>query len=332
MANYFLVDFPPNFRQNDGHQQSNDLDFEDLRVLLSFGQTLTLATTVNLRDLMVFFRPNVRPKNCLKERCFLCLVSPKQRMTLFARAAMVNILVRRLMLTRCTNQIRAPFHHSACIARRWLAPITLNPRNLENLRYLQNAIFQEGVDLCRRECYFVASIRFRDASMLHHPPSNVTLADMCISGRVEWGRTPIYVHNSKRAFELAFSGALTRCMDSLGILAYCYLSGEGTVRSPEIGLALALRSSNADSFYGKFALGLCYKEGWGVFRDFAEAVRLFHLAAAHDHSLAQYNLGIMYENGLGVPKDTQKAFDWYEKASDQGLKEAWNRTIDMKMS
>jgi hypothetical protein len=41
--------------------------------------------------------------------------------------------------------------------------------------------------------------------------------------------------------------------------------------------------------------------------------------AEHGDACVQYDLGAMYLNGIGVPEDDAKAFQWAQKAADQGL-------------
>ncbi|MGP5546880.1 tetratricopeptide repeat protein [Psychrobacter alimentarius] len=49
-------------------------------------------------------------------------------------------------------------------------------------------------------------------------------------------------------------------------------------------------------------------------------------------SQTQLNIGGLYENGYGVPQDYDKAFEWYQKAADQGNPQASNRIGKLVMN
>ena len=60
-----------------------------------------------------------------------------------------------------------------------------------------------------------------------------------------------------------------------------------------------------------------YRKGF-----YKEAFSKFLNSAQLGNSQAQYNLGVMYENGEGAEANIEKAKKWYEKASENGDKEA----------
>jgi TPR repeat protein len=55
------------------------------------------------------------------------------------------------------------------------------------------------------------------------------------------------------------------------------------------------------------------------------AFALRRMSALKGYENAQYNLGVMYEKGQGVQKDEKKAMAWFEKAAEQGNKDALNK-------
>ena len=57
-------------------------------------------------------------------------------------------------------------------------------------------------------------------------------------------------------------------------------------------------------------------------RDYTNAFEWFEKAANQGFAEAQCSLGWMYENGEGIPQDGQKAVKWYKKAVEQGDKKA----------
>jgi hypothetical protein len=64
-------------------------------------------------------------------------------------------------------------------------------------------------------------------------------------------------------------------------------------------------------------------EGEGGGMNLAFALR--RMSALQGYENAQYNLGVMYEKGQGVQKDEKKAIAWFEKAAEQGNKDALNK-------
>jgi len=64
------------------------------------------------------------------------------------------------------------------------------------------------------------------------------------------------------------------------------------------------------------AVGLCYLNGSTVDKNEGKAVE--YLEKAGENKFAQFYLAEMYENGKNKPKDLKKAFELYQKASDQG--------------
>lgn len=71
-----------------------------------------------------------------------------------------------------------------------------------------------------------------------------------------------------------------------------------------------------------FKLGLRYQNGEGVEKDNRKAFEWFQKAAEQGHATAQNGLGVMYYNGKGTEKNYAKAKRWYEKAAKQGYAEA----------
>ena len=72
----------------------------------------------------------------------------------------------------------------------------------------------------------------------------------------------------------------------------------------------------------QFNLGLMYSEGQGVKQDYFKAFEWWQKAADQGYASAQFNLGVMYANGQGVKQDYFKAFEWYQKAAEQGYAKA----------
>ena len=56
-------------------------------------------------------------------------------------------------------------------------------------------------------------------------------------------------------------------------------------------------------------------------KDIGQAFNLY-LSAANRLNIAQYNLAYYYQDGKFVEKDLNKAYEWFLKASKQGMHEA----------
>jgi TPR repeat protein len=63
-------------------------------------------------------------------------------------------------------------------------------------------------------------------------------------------------------------------------------------------------------------LGFVYDNGIGVPQDDTKAFEWYNRAADQGVSFAQLNIAVMYENGRGVPKDYVQAYKWYALAGD----------------
>ena len=66
-------------------------------------------------------------------------------------------------------------------------------------------------------------------------------------------------------------------------------------------------------------LGRMYVSGEGIKKDVGRGVELWRFAAEHGFHTAQVLMGMVYHRGdLGVPRDLDMAYQWYQRAADQG--------------
>lgn len=68
-------------------------------------------------------------------------------------------------------------------------------------------------------------------------------------------------------------------------------------------------------------LGVMYESGIGFRQDYAKAFEWFDKAANQGLVQAEFNLGVMYANGTGVRQDDTKAIVLFQNACDKGLQE-----------
>jgi TPR repeat protein len=72
-------------------------------------------------------------------------------------------------------------------------------------------------------------------------------------------------------------------------------------------------------------LGYMYQFGIGTVKNLKKAFEYYEKAANQGYAHSQYNLGIMYYGGTGTSKNLEKAFEYYEKAANQGHAHSQNR-------
>jgi TPR repeat protein len=72
-----------------------------------------------------------------------------------------------------------------------------------------------------------------------------------------------------------------------------------------------------------------YYFGEGTEKNMKKAFEYYEKAANQGHAIAEFNLGVMYEHGEGTAKDMKKAFKYYEKAANQGHADAQNNLAEM---
>jgi hypothetical protein len=239
-------------------------------------------------------------------------VGQEQRRAVLCGAALLSVLVPRLLCLRGQSGVRKRFHLAQRMASR--------RHFLGSYKDEAEGVFEEGQRLYGEQRFSEAAERWGRAALLQHGPSHAHLSDMLMDGRAGVAK------DEKRGFKLAKAGAALGCVHSKGALGCCYVMGRGVAVDEARGLALGRESEAAGSCFGQFVVGWCYHVGsGGVAEDYAEAVRLFRLAVAQGHADAQYNLGFMFENGQGVAQDYAEAIRWYRLAAAQGHADAQRR-------
>jgi uncharacterized protein len=240
------------------------------------------------------------------------LIGQKQRRAVLCGAALLSVLVPRLLCLQGESGVRKRIHLAQRMASR--------RHFLGSYKDEAEGVFEEGQWLYGEQRFSEAAERWGRAALLQHAPSHTHLSDMLIDGRAG------VAVDQKRAFELAAAGVALGCAHSKGALSRCYVVGYGVAKDAARGLALGRESAAAGSCFGQYVVRWCYKNGCGGFaQDYAEAVRLYSLAAAQGHANAQYSLGYMFEKGKGVAQDRAEAIRWYRLAAEQGDEEAQQR-------
>jgi TPR repeat protein len=106
-------------------------------------------------------------------------------------------------------------------------------------------------------------------------------------------------------------------------IGLCYEHGYGvTANTKEAAKWYAIAAERGD-ITGTYYLGRLFETGNGVPQDYNKAFVLYQKAAQRGDIIAapaMAALGHMYENGLGVEKNSQKAQEWFTKATATGYK------------
>ncbi len=109
--------------------------------------------------------------------------------------------------------------------------------------------------------------------------------------------------------------------ESQFILASLYERGAGVPKDENKAFTLYREAANAGHVRAMHNLGVLLTTH-DVPQDYREAASWFMRAASAGLMDSQYNLALLYEHGLGISQDRQRAYFWYQVASQTGDKEA----------
>ena len=115
--------------------------------------------------------------------------------------------------------------------------------------------------------------------------------------------------------------AETGDINAIHHVGVAYFYGYGIKQNREKGLILLQVAAQKGNPCTQYMLGKLYQNGGLVKPDCEKEKELFEMAAEHGDFDAQYELGVLYKTGIVyqdrtiVPKDTDKAKEWYKKAT-----------------
>ena len=88
-------------------------------------------------------------------------------------------------------------------------------------------------------------------------------------------------------------------------------------------LKLATEMAENGNIEAAAFLGNEYYFGWNELeQDLEKALKFLTLASEGGDAMSQFLLGFMYGSGRGVERNSDKAFEWFLKAAEQGVPEA----------
>ncbi|KAJ6227030.1 sel1-repeat-containing protein ybeq [Anaeramoeba flamelloides] len=119
---------------------------------------------------------------------------------------------------------------------------------------------------------------------------------------------------SLKYYQLSGIGENSQAQYNVG---YSYKSNGFDWKNQEIAFKWYLKAHKNHFLDATNSLAICYEEGLGTKINLEKSVDLY-LQAATESEYAQYNLGVNYCNGTGVDVNYSKAYDWFEKSSNNG--------------
>jgi TPR repeat protein len=188
-------------------------------------------------------------------------------------------------------------------ARRMIHLHTLILRRL--ITNMPAALYQHALALVSTGQCAAAMVHLNRANPRGHLPSHALKAHMLLQGREGVAK------DCNAAFELVEEGSRLGCHHCQGVMANCYLFGDGIRADAARSLELARESSGKGSRYGQHFLGLVCRNSEG-------RIALYRLAAAQNFDEAQYDLGGMYHSGISIEQNNTLALRWYQLAAAQG--------------
>ena len=88
-------------------------------------------------------------------------------------------------------------------------------------------------------------------------------------------------------------------------------------------LKLATEMAENGNIEAAAFLGNEYYFGWNELeQDLEKALKFLTIASEGGDATSQFLLGFMYGSGRGVERNSDKAFEWFLKAAEQGVPEA----------
>lgn len=103
-----------------------------------------------------------------------------------------------------------------------------------------------------------------------------------------------------------------RYPDAFMELGVCYAQGHAVEQSLEKAFVYFDTADNLGSRHGTYNLGICYLNGYGCTIDTAASLRCMEKAASLNHTRAMQQLALFYEG----KKDYTQAVEWYQKGVD----------------
>jgi len=182
---------------------------------------------------------------------------------------------------------------------------------------LRDEAAKEAKELCASGRCAAAVVPLQRAIYMGDSHSRALKAWLLMDGREG------IVQDPDEGFELACEGARSGCHHCQGVLASCYLFGQGCEEDEARSLELALESSGRGSRYGQHTLGMLHRHGGGgLAENPARGFELFRKAAVQGLDGAQFNMGYMCWCGFGVHQNFDDALLLYKRAAVQGYPQA----------
>ena len=135
----------------------------------------------------------------------------------------------------------------------------------------------------------------------------------------------------EKAAELWTQAAEAGDTESKFMLGVMYLNGTGVAQNNKKARILIKQATSDGHLESYGVMGYMYYHGYGgLYQSYNKAFKWFIGPADKGDAKSQYYLGLMYYKGQGVAKDEKTAIKWFEKAAEQGHKQAKKAVKDLK--
>lgn len=95
---------------------------------------------------------------------------------------------------------------------------------------------------------------------------------------------------------------------------FIYHHGSAGLKDDDQAIKYWTLASEQNHGLSQFNLGLLY---YGI-SDYTNAVKYWELSVENNYPEAMSNIGFCYDQGLGVARDEVKAFEWFNRAAENG--------------
>ena len=187
------------------------------------------------------------------------------------------------------------------------------------------------------QCYFTAD------GVLESIPDSIywlrkSAENNCVEAQIELASRYRNGHDVSLDEKEAFKWMNKAAHDDFSGRAYNYLGvyyddGIGTDINHGFAFTCYEKSAERGYVWGIYNSGICYRYGRGTNIDNIKAFQYFKKAAEAGLAEAQYELGLCYELGKGSGQgySVELARPWYQKAANQGNKDALERLRILKL-
>ena len=108
-------------------------------------------------------------------------------------------------------------------------------------------------------------------------------------------------------------------------LGFMYYNGDGVTKNYGTAASWLKKAAAQGDAQAMYMLALMYKYGEGVTKDINQYARYMKAAAENGtgENASEYFVGMCYYDGTGLPQDYSKAAEWFKRATNKNISEAF---------